>query len=228
VESRTGSLTFDDGHMARLIELIVALRPMETRQQREFGMLLYRLLSRGRPVTSAELARELGGDPGEVQRMAGEFACFTETSEAGEIVGFGGLSVVPTRHSFTLPDAALFTWCAWDALFIPEVLGRTARVTSPSPVTGREIRLTIAPGEITHAEPAGAALSMVLPPLQALRQDVRSSFCGQVHFFGSADEAREWAAARREAYVATLDQGMRLGRLKNAAQFGDLLPTTGP
>jgi alkylmercury lyase len=30
-------------------------------------------------------------------------------------------------------DRTLWTWCAWDSLFLPEILGHPARVTSPDP-----------------------------------------------------------------------------------------------
>lgn len=48
---------------------------------------------------------------------------------------------------------------AWDSLFIPEILGHTARVESACPVT--RISLTVGPQRIIEAEPSGVVISMV-------------------------------------------------------------------
>ncbi|MEE8061337.1 MAG: organomercurial lyase [Gemmatimonadales bacterium] len=212
----------NDERTRQLVDRIVAVRPTETNEERLVGLTLYRLLAKGSPITAADLAEALSLTPDEAAWMIDLFADFLQRNEDGEVVGFGGLSVVPTEHAFNIPGVNLYTWCAWDTLFIPEIIGKTAEVVSQSPVTGRTIKLTISPDGITSADPEGTALSLVVPDLDDLRQDVRASFCGRVHFFGSIDEAREWARARPGAYVATLEQADRLGRLKNAAQFGNL------
>ncbi len=219
---RAEDLTLNDERTRQLVDRIVAVRPTETHDERMFGLTLYRLLAKGSPITAADLAEALSLTPDEADRMIDLFADFLQRNEDGEVVGFGGLSVVPTKHAFNIPGVNLYTWCAWDTLFIPEIIGKTAEVVSTSPVTGRTITLTISPDGITSADPEGTALSLVVPDLDDLRQDVRASFCGRVHFFGAIDEAREWARARPGAYVATLEQADRLGRLKNAAQFGNL------
>jgi len=76
---------------------------------------------------------------------------------------YEGLGFLSTRHQFHLGEKTLYTWCALDTLAFPALLGRTARVISSCPVTGKEIRLTVTPEAITDLEPAGAVASVRLP-----------------------------------------------------------------
>ena len=64
-------------------------------------------------------------------------------------------------RGFSVDDQTLYTWCAWDSLFIPEILGHTARVESACPVTQARISLTVGPQRIIEAEPSGVVISMV-------------------------------------------------------------------
>ena len=57
----------------------------------------------------------------------------------------------------------MWTWCAWDSLFIPEILGRSARVTSPDPETGEIVRLVVTPDGIKSVVPDGAVVSFIQP-----------------------------------------------------------------
>jgi hypothetical protein len=53
----------------------------------------------------------------------------------------GILASILTRLS---AGVTLYAWCAWDTLFIPELLGRTARVES-SCLETKKVRLSVAP-----------------------------------------------------------------------------------
>jgi hypothetical protein len=59
--------------------------------------------------------------------------------EDGAIVGIA-LSLRPTRHRFRVRGHDLYTWCGFDALFLPIILGERAGVASTCLVTGAEIR----------------------------------------------------------------------------------------
>jgi alkylmercury lyase len=86
--------------------------------------------------------------------------------EQGHIIGFGGLAVAQMHHRFEVDGRTLWTWCAWDTLFIPEILGKPARVTSADPENGGLIRLLVSPYRIESAEPEDAVVSFLLPDTQ--------------------------------------------------------------
>jgi len=73
--------------------------------------------------------------------------------EDGRVIAFSGLSLTPTAHRFTVGGRQLYTWCAWDTLFLPAMLGRPADVESTCPVTGSHVRLTVDPNGIRQLDP---------------------------------------------------------------------------
>lgn len=83
--------------------------------------------------------------------------------DRGRILGFGGLSVGKMHRAFEVDGRKLSTWCAWDSLFIPEILGRTARVTSADPENDESVRLVVTPDKIESVEPTGAVMSLIRP-----------------------------------------------------------------
>src|SRR3546814_19337606 len=67
-----------------------------------------------------------------------------------------GLTVSRTAHQMTVNGRRLWTWCAYDTLFLPTLLGETGEIETRDPETERVIRLTVSPTGIEAAEPAGA------------------------------------------------------------------------
>lgn len=116
-------------------------------------MALYRLLADGEPVTCVQLAERLNvpldAAAGALRRVPN-----VRYNAQDRIIGYGGLSVEPTAHRFEAGGRVLYTWCAWDALFLPEILDANARVESRCPVTREPVRLALSPGSLQRVEPA--------------------------------------------------------------------------
>src|SRR6266436_4875315 len=97
-------------------------------EEQRAAVALYRELAKGHPVDAAQLGRALGVSPDEgrtlMQRRS--IAGFIYADVEGRVLGFGGLAAAPMHHRFEVDGRALSTWCAWDALFVPELLGRSA------------------------------------------------------------------------------------------------------
>jgi hypothetical protein len=53
------------------------------------------------------------------------------------VLGFGGLAVAPMHHRLEVDGRTLWTRCAWDSLFVPEIQGsgRASRPQTPRPVS---------------------------------------------------------------------------------------------
>ncbi|MFI8909070.1 alkylmercury lyase [Streptomyces albidoflavus] len=168
---------------------------------------LLQLLSRGEPVTTAQLADATGRTEDEVRQALATLPD-TEYDAAGRIVG-SGITLNPTPHRFTVDGRQLFTWCALDTLVFPAVLDRVAQVESPCRTTGAPVRLTVEPDRVTRTEPAAAVVSLVTPDdLTA----VRSAFCNHVHFFASDRAAAPWLARHPEATTVPVAQALAVGR----------------
>ena len=197
-------------------------RPEETGLDAGLLIPLLRLLVEGDPVTVEPLAAAAGRTLEEVRRGLDAVPA-TAYDDQGRIVG-QGLSLVPTPHRFTVAGEELYTWCALDTLIFPALLDRPARVESVSPASGEPIRVTVDPAAgVTSVEPATAMVSLVNPEEIT---SIRSSFCNQVHYFTSPEDAAEWLVAHPDAEVAPVAEAYRIGAALTTGLLDRLQATT--
>lgn len=204
-------------------ELVAAKAPMDATEQ-GVALALLRLLAEGAPVPRVRLAEHVGL-PSERVATILEGWPWVFFDDQGRVVAFWGLALRETPHRFDVGGRRLYTWCAWDTLFLPHLLGATARVASPCPVTGQTIRLTIGPEGVTAVSPTTAVVSF-LRPEGRFDEHVIQSFCHFVLFFATEAAARTWTATHPGAFVLSIDEGFTLGRLRNEGSFGLALGPT--
>src|SRR6266851_911615 len=207
----------------RLDQLAEALREAGIRQAftpdvSRLTVRLWREIARGSPV-SPQWVEQIASALDLPQQTAHEVLDkMCERDGDGNVVGIAGLSQNQHPHRFTVNGIQLATWCAWDSLFLPVMLQQTALVSSPCPVTGEVIRLTITPEGVTSYQPASTVISIVIPQpttsgLESV-EEIWTTFCHHVHFFASPQVAREWVAAReQEIAILTIEEAFELGRL---------------
>lgn len=168
-------------------------------------------LAKGEPVSAAQLARAVNRDEADLAATLDGWPNVHRDGHA-RVVAFGGLSVTPTQHRFEIAGRQLHTWCAWDTLFLPALLGQAAHVESTCPVTATEARLTVAPDGVRAAEPA--SLQVSFPALAStVTSDITASFCCHVHFLAGQDAADAWLADNPGALTLSLEDALELGRL---------------
>jgi alkylmercury lyase len=204
-----------------LASKIVGAVPKLGPSERRIAIGLYRLLAEGRPVSPERIADTLNLSAGAVRETLSRWPG-VYNDDAGRVVGFWGLSLSEMPHRFKVDGRALYTWCAWDSLFIPGILGKTAKVESTDPVTGEKISLVVGQGGIQDLEPAETVVSF-LEPNGVFDSDVIQSFCHFVHFFGSPKSGHRWTSTHKGTLLLSADQAYDLGRLTNARNFGEAL-----
>lgn len=207
-------------------DLRAALPTFDTVGQR-IAVGLYRLLAQGEPVSEERLSTSVGvaGDV-VAEALASWPGVFRDESNA--IIGFAGLTVGEMPPHVLLVDGRrLWAWCAWDTLFLPDMLQATAQVESVCAVTGEPVRITVGPSGVENASPEGVVISF-LRPASGFDQDVMQAFCHHVLFFQSAETAATWIAERPGAFLLSLDQGFELGRQVFGAVFADALAAKAP
>jgi alkylmercury lyase len=188
------------------------LKGAASTEQLELPGLLLRLLAEGRPVPPARIAAELGISP-DAATAALEQSTAVELDEGGNVTAAFGLTLNPTPHRFRANGHDFYTWCALDTLYIPGVIGQTARVESTCPVTGTKIQLTVTPDGIEGLEPAAAVMAIVIPETAQACYGIRESFCNHVHFLSSREAASEWSANNQKAIVLSVDDAHKVGRI---------------
>jgi alkylmercury lyase len=194
-------------------------------EDQEVAVTLYRELAKGSAVDAAQLGRALGVSPAESQALLRRDSIndFIYADDQGRVLGFGGLATASMHHQLEVDGRNLWTWCAWDSLFIPEILGRPARVTSPDPESSELVRLVVTPDGIEAAEPPNAVVSFVLPDVEVFSTsaaNVMAKFCHFIFFFSSRSSGERWAAKHSDTFLYSLDEAFELARRFNARNFG--------
>ncbi len=220
----TQSLTTID----QLASDLLARLPVVTGDEQRLGVAIYRQLAEGQPVAPSRLAQALRMATGDVAELLNgpNLKPLTYADPGGRIIGFGGLAVREMAHRFIVDGRTLYTWCAWDSLFIPGILGRKADVESPAPESGARIRLTVAPNEVQGVEPRSAVMSFLLPSAGTFQADALkaiASFCHFIFFFPNSESAAAWTASRPDTSVMSISDAFELGRRMIAARWGSAL-----
>ena len=200
------------------------LRGFAPEEQRA-AVVLYRELAKDQPVDAAQFSRALKISPAEASSLfeRDPIKCFIYLDDQGRVLGFGGLAVAPMHHRFEVDGRNLWTWCAWDGLFIPEILGQTARVTSSDPETDEVVRLLVTPHRIASVAPGSAVISFPLPGADAFGTsalNVMAKFCHFVFFFGSRASGERWVAKHPGTFLYSLEEAYSLAKCLNARNFG--------
>lgn len=212
-----------DKFLETLLSDLVALRPSRSQEDQEFALHLYRLLATGSPVRHEDLAAALHRPAAEVLETMKSWSRLIQLDEHRRIVSFGGLTLEPTPHTMFADGTTLYACCAWDTLFIPEILNKTVDVTSTCPQTGRLIALTVSPTGV-RADRTGIVISLLNPGLAAMEANARASFCSHVFFFASRHAGTTWIGNRTHLALVSLNDAFQLGKRKNALQFNQLGP----
>ena len=179
---------------------------------------MWRTLAQGEPVTqemTANVAAELGISFETIDAFLRQI---TERDSDDNIIGLMGLSLNQGwAHRLTLGQREFRTWCAWDTLFLPAMMGETAVIESESPVSGAPVRLTVTPNGVRSASPEGAVVSIAIIDTEihdvSSVEAIWSNFCHQVFFFPSMDQAREWVQGKTHVQLLSVEDAYQEGRL---------------
>lgn len=146
-------------------------------------------LVHGAPATVDQISRLSAIPTAELgEAIAGLGAAGRIETNKDQITGVGGLTMTPTRHILELPDAAMYTWCALDAVGIPAALDLTATVTTDCPHCNQPIHLTI------HDQTARGDSSLRLFCPTGPCNDIRGDFCSAANIFCSPEHLAHWRA----------------------------------
>ncbi|MGH2349271.1 MAG: organomercurial lyase [bacterium] len=205
----------------QLADKLVGAVPRFDPSGRRVAVGLYRMLSEGAPVQVGRLTAAL--DLSDDAVHAALDGCSIFYDDQGAVVGFGGLTVVEMPpHRLIVDWQTLYTWCAWDSLFIPAILGKTAQVESVCPVTRSPVSMLVSHAGVLDVTPATAVVSF-LTPNRRFDQNVIANFCHFVHFFQSTEVGVEWTAQHPGTFLLSVEEAFILGQLTNARNFGEAL-----
>lgn len=191
---------------------------------RMISLAVHRTLALGDPVPDDAIAAATGL---EIRAVREEMAGWpgVDRDDCGRIIGFWGLTIGQTDHRFVVEGRTLYTWCAWDALFLPEIIGKNADVSSRSGASGAEIAVRVTSQGAVSTDGGDVVVSFVDPERCDVEGDrVISTFCCHILFFSTREEGERWASEQGNgAFILSLDEAFELGRRSNALMYGDTL-----
>lgn len=212
-----------DTHAAFTDYLTRRLLAVNTSEMQRLSVALYRLLGRGAPVEYEELGAVCGFSAERARQLLSELTPTTVAlNEHGAILAFGGISLVPTHHRFACDGVELHTWCVFDGLFLPEILGKTATLVTHCPGSGTELTVELAPGKVREAQPSDCVMSIVSPDIKACRDNLRKAFCNHVNLFKDERTFLAWAQNRQDVGCVTLEDAQLFARRRNAMRYPDV------
>ena len=189
-------------------------------------LALYQLLGDGVAVHRTALAEWLGLSPAQVDVLLNDVPRSTIDFDAtGTITAFGGLSLTPANHRIKVEHRELYTWCVFDALFLPEILDKSATASTRCPTTGETIDIEMTPGAILSSRPSEPVMTIVAPDRAACCENLRGAFCNHVNLFVDERAFRDWAADRSDVAHVSLEEAHELALQRNRHRYGDYLHT---
>lgn len=180
----------------------------------------------GEPAPVADIARAADvSDEAAEQFLSSSRGVYRD--EAGDVIGFWGVSVVEMPpHRLVTDGPPVWFWCAWDPVIVAPIVGRPLTLETRDPVTGDPVRFTATPDGVRDVSPDNATLSFLRPEGE-WDADVITSFCHYVHGFESEDTARSWTAEHDGTFVLSLEDSVELARDGFVVRFGDVARSAG-
>ena len=211
----------DNSDLEQMVSAVRDYFPSLTPEEQQIAVQIYQLLAKGSPVThqllASRLQLSLDTVSGTLDRWWG-----VQFDEQDRINAFWGLTLQPTIHRLQINGHTLYTWCAWDTLFIPLILRSTTQVESQCPVSKELIHLMVTPSRVTAVEPDSAVLSFLTPDSGDVKDNIVANFCHYVFFMSSRDAGAQWIEAHPGTFLMSIEDAFILGRRITAMQYADV------
>ena len=206
----------------QLTSVFIEAVPDMDEAKQQLARTLYQLLALGKPVTFTEIAKILSRSTEEVVEALNNWPGVFFNDD-NEVIGFWGIAVQPMGHRMEIDGITSYAWCAWDSLFIPEMVGTAAQVTSKCEQTGETIQLTVSPDSVLANDFDNVVVSFVTPTVKELQANATASFCHFVYFFKDRQAGETWLENHKEAFLLTLDEAFAVGKKLNAERYNLVL-----
>ncbi len=218
-------MTVFENNIMQLSDFFIKTFPVMNELEQQTALTLYRLLALGKPVSCNLLAKSVNHTTADIEELINSWSGIFYDDD-NNVIGFLGLTVNETPHHMIINDVTVYTWCAWDALFIPELLDTTVKVKSTCPVTNEDIELIVSPTFVKTLNNNDIVVSFLKPELENL-DNITTSFCHFVHFFPNKAVGNQWCAENKDTFLLSLNYAFLVGKKINAARYKQTLHSKG-
>jgi len=196
--------------------------PQLSDKEKILTLTLYQLLATGSAVSIGKVAEATGIGSAEILASLNSWPA-VYFDDSGDVTGFWGLTITPMQHQLKIEDKTLYTWCAWDGLFIPDLLKTSATLITQCPISKIQLSVFLGRDGKTESSAPEIVMSFLEPTRGAFEQDIIAKFCHYIYLFRDRETGERWTATNPKTHLLDLPQAVELGRLKNEKQFGGSL-----
>jgi len=189
----------------------------------EASLVIYRALANGHPADLNDIARTLGFSRPRLEQILALLPASTiDYDQMGKIVGFVGFSLEPANHSFFVGSKEFYTWCVFDAMFLPSLLQSNARLVTACPETGEKIEVYLSGQTVLSASPGAPVMSLVATTAEECGHDIRAVFCNHVNLFRDQLAFDEWSKGKAGTIAIPLKQAFAMALQRNEWRYPDI------
>lgn len=192
--------------------------PKINKLEQQTALAIYRSLALGKPVTIESVEKTIDQKKIVIDKIIQSWpGVFFDDNN--NIIGFWGITIETMPHHMIIDERTVYTWCAWDALFIPELINVSARVSSECPVTKQNIELQVSATQVKAISSQDIVVSFLKPNFDDFTNDITASFCHFVFFFVNRDAGEQWCAEHPNTFLLSLDEAFTVGKQMNADRY---------
>ncbi len=203
-----------------LVESFAQMGAEDDESSERLEVEIYRQLADGRPVSALSLAESLGRKPDDVTEALRELASsYIGFDDQDRVIEWAGFGLDGGNNRFLVRGSPMYAWCAWDALFVPTVIGEIAKVEATDPETGTSLSLSVTPDGVENADPSSMVMTFALPGMEAFPDFENFSFQRTTFFFESKTSALNWLDKNPGPAMISLEEGFAIGGIALRAWF---------
>ena len=207
------------GNLQLTVQQLQKLLPDLNKDERRISKFLYQNLALGKSISVGTIAKFLQ-IPLQDTRAHLKQMKYVEYDAAGEISAYRGVTLNPTKHYLVHNNVNIYTWCAFDTLFLAELLAEPVRIFSNCPTCGKAVACEISDRNLINSIDSALVMSFIIPSKVDLSDNLQNAFCCKVHFFCNQQCGNEWLNLSPEIVFFDLVESLEIARERNRNFLG--------
>lgn len=203
------------------VQQLQELLPNLKNEERLISRFLYQKLALGRSVSIETIANELQEPIQDVQDHLNQMR-YVEYSADSEVSAYRGVTLNKTKHHVFHNNFKIYTWCAFDTLFLADLLVKPVSISSNCPTCCKSIACKVTDRDLISLKETDTVMSFIIPNKVDYCEDLQNAFCCKVHFFCNEQCGSEWINMSPEIVFFDLAESLVIARERNRQFLGNI------
>ena len=203
------------------VEQLQNLLPNLNKEECQISKFLYQKLALGRSVPIETIASELQKPIQEIQDHLKQMT-YIEYNRTSEISAYRGVTLNQTQHYVFHNNSKIYTWCAFDTLFLADLLVEPVGISSNCPTCRKVIAFKVTDRDLTNLKDSDIVMSFIIPNKVDYCENLQNAFCCKVHFFCNEQCGHEWINLSVEIGFFDLSESLVIAQERNRQFLGNV------